>query len=294
MRTLSCATTRRRMSAFCDGELELRERIAVETHLGSCDACAAEADAIREVGAALRTTARAACGGEEGESDIDLVGRSVLPRVKAERNYSFAHRFEESFDDMHLVWAAICSMLAMGAATALLLSFVHQAAQPESLAALVQALSRESASRLQSYQLELPRVYPDAVMPATAMNQLGREDAVFALAAVVTRDGSLSEIELLVDGNDTTERTETTRRLTYDLLDAASTARFEPARQNGAPVALNVVWVLTRTTVRGAPAAFPIKPAPAVVPPWRPIGWTLGSGFEPVAALPEDGPIPVA
>ena len=95
-------------------------------------------------------------GQPKEESDIDLVGRSVLPRVKAERNYSFAHRFEESFDDMHLVWAAICSMLAMGAATALLLSFVHQAAQPESLAALEETVSYEVICGIGK---RVPRVY---------------------------------------------------------------------------------------------------------------------------------------
>ena len=37
------------------------------------------------------------------------------------------------------------------------------------------------------------------------------------------------------------------------MLDAAARARFEPAKSGGAPVAVNVVWLLSRTTVKGRP-----------------------------------------
>ena len=35
-----------------------------------------------------------------------------------------------------------------------------------------------------------------------------------------------------------------------ELLNAAATARFEPARAAGTPVSQNVVWLLSHTTVR--------------------------------------------
>jgi hypothetical protein len=35
------------------------------------------------------------------------------------------------------------------------------------------------------------------------------------------------------------------------LMDAMSRARFEPAQVAGLPVAVNMVWLVARTTVRG-------------------------------------------
>jgi hypothetical protein len=37
------------------------------------------------------------------------------------------------------------------------------------------------------------------------------------------------------------------------MLDAASQARFEPAKAGGAPVAVSMVWLLSTTTVKGRP-----------------------------------------
>ena len=128
---------------------------------------------------------------------------------------------------------------------------VHVAkVQPESLAALVEMLSRETVV-LAPETIELPRVYADAVMPATVMNQLRGEEAVSALAAVVMRDGSLSDIELLQPDGQPRAAKGRQARLAFELLEAVSTARFEPARVGGEPVPLNVVWVLAHTTVRG-------------------------------------------
>jgi hypothetical protein len=69
------------------------------------------------------------------------------------------------------------------------------------------------------------------------------------------------------------------------MLEAASRMRFSPAISGGAPVAVNVVWLVTSTTVKGRPdydlylvrppratapmqgPAAPVKrPAPAPVP----------------------------
>jgi len=41
-----------------------------------------------------------------------------------------------------------------------------------------------------------------------------------------------------------------------ELLNAAATARFEPARVAGAPVSFNVVWLVTHTTVRAPLRAY--------------------------------------
>lgn len=249
MKTLSCAAVRRRLSALRDDELTLNAQIAVEAHLKRCEPCTVEAGVIREVGETLRALAAAAINGCEDE--LSALQAAVVPRIKAERDTALAQRIEDLFEDMHLVWATgsgvmagvICGLLAFG--------MVHVArAQPESLAALVEMLSHESVVRVPE-PLVLPRVYADAVMPATVMNQQGGEEAVSALAAVVMRDGSLSDIELLQPDGHRRAATRRQARFDFDLLDAVSTARFEPARIAGSPVALNVVWVLAHTTVRG-------------------------------------------
>jgi hypothetical protein len=67
---------------------------------------------------------------------------------------------------------------------------------------------------------------------------------VFALAAVVTREGLVvrpSVLRASAGDHETVSR----------LVRAVSEARFSPASFAGAPVAVNMVWVVTHTTVRG-------------------------------------------
>ncbi len=259
MKRLSCAAVRRRLPAFCDGELTLNAQVVIEAHLRQCDACMAEAGVIREIGDTLRAAAVGVV--ESREEELSVVQAAVLPRIEAERATSIAQQIEDLFEDMHVVWAAgsgviagvLCGLIAFG--------MVHVArAQPESLAALVEMLSRESVV-LVPETIELPRVYADAVMPATVMNQQGGDEAVSALVALVMRDGSLSDIELLQPDGQARAAKGRQARLAFDLLEAVSTARFEPARVAGAPVPLNVVWLLTHTTVRGK-APLRAKAAP--------------------------------
>jgi anti-sigma factor RsiW len=53
-----------RLGAFLDGELGAEEKGAVEAHLISCGACAAEAERLRAVGRGLRTLRAASMGAE--------------------------------------------------------------------------------------------------------------------------------------------------------------------------------------------------------------------------------------
>ena len=85
---------------------------------------------------------------------------------------------------------------------------------------------------------------------------------VIALAAVVTQDGRLSNLKVLLpDDRD--------RDVLLQLLSAASATHFEPGRIGGAPVAMSLVWLLAHTTVRAvgdiAPeaAVLTVRPFPA-------------------------------
>ena len=72
----------------------------------------------------------------------------------------------------------------------------------------------------------------------------GDDELVFALAGVVTREGRLTDVEML-------SATEHAVSAVPGVLDDVTSARFEPARFGGAPVAVNMVWLLARTEVRG-------------------------------------------
>ena len=256
MKTLSCAVVRRRLSALCDDELTLNAQVAIEGHLKRCDACMAEAGLLREVGETLRAAAATI---ERCDDDLPALQAAVLPRIKAERAASIARRIEDLFEDMHLVWAAGSGVMAGVICGLLVFGMLHFAqAHPDSFAVLMDSLAKEPSV---PEPLVLPRVYADAIMPATVMNEQSGEEAVSALSAVVMRDGSLSEIQLLQPDGPAEKRTRQQARLAFDLLDAVSTARFEPARVAGEPVPLSVVWVLTHMTVRGKAPALRAKDA---------------------------------
>ena len=60
MKPLSCIATRRRLSAYLDGELPVAGQVAVDGHLRNCRACADELAAMRGVGDMLRARSVAA------------------------------------------------------------------------------------------------------------------------------------------------------------------------------------------------------------------------------------------
>jgi len=102
------------------------------------------------------------------------------------------------------------------------------------------------------------------VMLAAMMSQRDGPDAVSAFVAVVEADGRLAEVQLL-DDEVQAGSPEASKRFRADLLAAAATARFQPARRDGEPVSLNVVWVVAHTTVRarlldGGPAGEAARP----------------------------------
>ena len=61
---------------------------------------------------------------------------------------------------------------------------------------------------------------------------------------MVTQEGHLSRASLVEVGG--YEKREARR-----LMDVVARARFQPAQRDGLPVAVNLIWLLERTTVRG-------------------------------------------
>jgi hypothetical protein len=66
---------------------------------------------------------------------------------------------------------------------------------------------------------------------------------MLTLAAVVTREGGVADLRELTN--------DPHRRRVTSILDAISQARLQPSELGVSPVAVNLVWILAQTTVKG-------------------------------------------
>jgi hypothetical protein len=282
MRTLSCAATRRRLHAFHDEELPISDQVLVAAHLDWCDDCASVFAELRLLRAALRaaTPGRVALSGEE---DARLLA-AVVNRVKAERTVSFAAQVQDMFEDMHLVYAGIGAAAAAMVCVVIMLGMMRLAASDrhKSLAAMA-GVQSSPGSGLNPTPVAPPVMMPHVLEQRTLDQTFstlptGGGDSVIMLAAVVTREGMITNLELLEpDGGRSAPGTNETKAY-EDLLGAVSRARFERVWDNTRalgkkvgrrPVAVNMVWLVEHTTVRAVRAtpAAKKRTASLMLPP---------------------------
>jgi hypothetical protein len=247
MRILPCEQVREDLTAYCDGELSLDDQVRIENHLQECIACRLEATSISELGDALRVMAGSMPGRAHGDSG--RITTSVLERVRVERQFSIGARVSDLFQDMHLVWAGLGASVAMAIcvfASAGVLQAASVNEKPESLAGIISTLANQGTNdnplRLAGTMLA-PRAMLDTPVPTTA------GDGEWALSAVVTREGRIQNLEVLAA--EQARALQVKPEVVLAMLNAASRARFEPAISGGLPVAVNVVWLVTSTTVKG-------------------------------------------
>jgi hypothetical protein len=244
MKLLTCASVRRRLTAFHDRELPVEDLFAMESHLDGCPPCAREASSLTALGTLLRTVSVA-----ETSRQGDLAGlrADILSRVKQERHDALPARLERLRDDMHLVWIGMAAAAATLVCGALVAGLLHSASpgRSDSLAGLIQVLatpgSNHNPVRLEPY-MRFPSPGAD-VVPAALASSTRQEEAILTLQAIVTREGTVRDLELLSENHD--------RAQIEQLIDAISRTRFQPAQQAGAPIAVSMVWLLAHTTVRG-------------------------------------------
>jgi hypothetical protein len=244
MTLLTCAAVRRRLHAFYDRELPVAELIAIESHVHDCPPCTRDLREVQDVGNALRLAAA------PGPSD-DWTGlrSGVISRMRAEAHESWTARAGRAFDDMHLVWIGLAATAATVLCAGTVLSMLHFAS-PErnnSLAAMIAVKAAPSGSNLNPVRLggiiQVPSVPENGVVYATLENSMVRDDLVLPLSAVVTREGRVSGLELLTKEHNLRE--------VVALIDGLSRGRLEPAQFGGSPIAVNLVWLVAHTTVRG-------------------------------------------
>jgi hypothetical protein len=244
MTLLTCGAVRRRLHAFYDGELAVPDLIAIRSHVEDCPPCAHDLRELRDVGDALRLAAA------PGPSD-DWTGLrpGVISRMTAEAHESWTARVRRAFDDMHLVWIGLASTAATCVCAAAVLSMLHFASpeRNDSLAAMITVKAAPSGSDLNPARLDgrirVPSVPENGIVYATLESSEMQGDLVLPLSAVVTREGRVSGLEILGNDHDLRE--------VMVLVEALSRGRLEPAQFAGSPVAVNLVWLVAHTTVKG-------------------------------------------
>jgi anti-sigma factor RsiW len=288
MKHLLCASVNRVLEAYHDGELPVEEQIVVETHLSECYLCASEAKSLRMVRDALRasaeatvettvfvnqhqqhahqqrlSTAHAGAYAAAGQMDADLgesgvmmsldaqlasMSSAVVSRVKAERAQSLPSRIARLFEDLHLVWAALAATTATVTAAAIVAGVLYFAPKErsDSLAGVLSALAAPGSDRnpmMLDKFIAPPRFEDEPIIENMPLTTEGT-DVMLAVSGVVTQDGRLAFPSLV----STSPYSQAEDRR---VMDQVSATRFEPATRGGAPVAVNFVWLLERTNVRG-------------------------------------------
>ncbi|HEX6047659.1 MAG TPA: zf-HC2 domain-containing protein [Gemmatimonadaceae bacterium] len=280
MHVLPCDRVREHLEAFIDDELTLDEQVRIETHLQECVACRLEASELAEIGSALRSrSASVAAVPPEPERLTSM----VLERVRLEQQFSFGGRLRDLFDDMHFVWAGLGATLAVILCVYASAGVLHAASneRPGSLAELIDYLanpgSNDNPVRVDRY-MSLPRAYEPMVLTTD-------DDVEFAVAAVVTREGRVQNLELVAEQM---RSLKVKPEVVLAMLDAAAQARFEPARSGGAPVAVSMVWLLSSTIVKGLPDydMYLLRPPSQSVPAMGPSERVKPARRTPAATTP--------
>jgi len=248
---LGCHAARGLLEAFVDAELPIADQVALDGHLRWCDTCRARVDDLRRIGAALRVGGAPAARAADRVALVAIQSQ-VLARIGVEREQSAAVRLRELCADTRLLWPALGATLALGVCVCgLSVAYgMVRAERSESLAAVISGVAAGRAA-----DAGIPPPPPPPAVPPTTLAPEG--EAVFLLSAVVTKEGRVATYELVRSGPEPSAGV-------IALVDALNDARVAPARATTGAV-VNMVWLLARTTVRGAadhPAAKPLSDEP--------------------------------
>jgi hypothetical protein len=253
---LGCEAARRMLDRFADGELAMSDQVALESHLRWCQTCAARVEDTRLIAASIRRGSPVVAADADDSGRFASMQSEVLARIRAERDQSFGVWVHTLFQDMRLWWPALGATAAVAVCILGVVGVLRAASDehPHSLAGLIQLLAHPGSDGnplpLDS-RLSVPRVLNEGV----ALDALPAKEAAFALATVVTREGRIANYELLqsdrigpgsgiVTADDNDVRA---------LLNVVRSSRFEPAQAaGGGAVAVNMVWLVAHTTVKGA------------------------------------------
>jgi len=214
VKKLGCSSIGRLLGQYVDGELPGSERLRVSRHLGVCEACAREVDAMGGLGDLLRRAA----ADDEAPAGIEGLASSVVTRVRAESAVSWAARFERAVGDSRLLWVGTGSVLG-AMATMLVVAFAVFFGQARAMAgdldtfgragtlfAVARAEDGRNDSMLVHYdQAEGSRLITEEMLSGPTERQV-----VAALADLMTRHGRVVGLEQMTPAD---------RARTLELLD---------------------------------------------------------------------------
>jgi len=263
MKPLTCAATRRRLHAYHDRELAIPEQIAVDAHLEWCDRCAASLADLR----GMRSALQALAPGRPMLAEVDaaVFTESVVSRLKAEDDASLLSRVREMFDDMHLVYAGVGAAAATAVCVVIMLGMMRFATtdRPDSLAAVMNVLATPLECESGNDITDASGCRARWAERFARANEWDEQEAVFALEAMLTRQGRLANLEVLRATRSRRHATAEELAVIEDLLDVVSRSRLDPSLAIRLP---NAIWLLEQTTVRASQQPPPIDvrlPVPA-------------------------------
>jgi anti-sigma factor RsiW len=274
MKTLSCAAARRQLEALHDGELPVSDQVAVVAHVDTCAACAVCLADLQMT----RLAVRAMAPGRMALTDDATANlqAAVVARMSAEEAASLRTTVREMFEDMHFVYAGLGAAAAVCLCVVITLGMFRtvNGRGPGAVVAFAKMASASVVSQIWGTpgsdgnpvpfgsSVTLPRSIDDGGFASAATDQA---EALITFITVINRDGSVATLERLSDSDaPVLTPSSEVERLVANLTGAASKARFlEPASYAGSPVAVNMVWVVAKTTVRGSPESVPDRPTRA-------------------------------
>lgn len=247
------------LEPFVDDELPMSEQVLLEAHLRWCDTCRARVDDMRLIGAAVRAGSGVRPLEPHVSAALTDMRSDVLTRLDAEHDQSRAVRWHALATDVRYLWpatgATIALVLCVYAATSV--SRIARAVSPNSMAALLAVLASPGSDENPLY-LDADMLAPRGLFVGEALARIPAEEAAFAVSAIVTREGRVSNYEVLPSSDPSAHSTA--------VRDMVVRSRFEPAQTPDGAVAVNVVWLMTRMTVRGSAKADDAGIAPSAVP----------------------------
>ena len=266
---LGCEAAREMLESFVDAELPMSEQVALEAHLRWCDTCRARVEDMRLIGSVVRCRAAVAATDHADAGRLTAVHDDVVMRVRTERDLSLSVRWRELFADMRYFWPAL------GATAAVLVcmcasTFVNQIVRterPNSLAALISIMASPGSDQ-NPLHLESGMRFPRPLEVGSALDSILEEEVAYTVAAVVTREGRVSNYALLHSRREPllNNRGESEAEEVSAVLDAVRHSRFEPAETAEGVVAVNMVWLLARTTVKPSAKAGELDGDGAIAP----------------------------
>ena len=255
---LTCDAAIELLESFVDGELPMAEQVAVESHLRWCQICEARVADMQLVGNSIRLVAQAMPSAEADPHDLAAMQSAVLTRVRAERDQSFGSQVAGMFVDLRRLLLPALGATAAVATCVFGAVSVYSAATAEantqSMHAMIERLANPGSD---GNPLSLGRsvVMPRNLNSSLVLDEIMEDDAVYALSAVVTREGRVSNYGMLLSEVSSVRRRDSLAESDEEaaaIMDALKRSRFAPAQSKarGTPVAVNVVWLVTRTTVK--------------------------------------------